>query len=97
MENKDRSTIRNLMFVHDSPFPLYILRKLSRKAGILRINKSSLKEAGKEMADELTGVIKKAIVYTEHARRKIINKDDIVHATQNLGRTLYTTGKNIKN
>ena len=41
---------------------------------------------------ELEGVIRDAVTYTEHARRKTVTAMDVVYALQRQGRTLYGFG-----
>jgi histone H4 len=44
------------------------------------------------LKDFLTDVIRDAITYTEHARRRTVTANDVVYALRRRGRTLYGFG-----
>ncbi|KAI5432657.1 hypothetical protein KIW84_020093 [Lathyrus oleraceus] len=53
------------------------IRRLARRGGVKRINER---------------VIRDAVAYTEHARRKTVTAMDVVHALKRQGKTLYGFG-----
>jgi histone H4 len=44
------------------------------------------------LKDFMTNVIRDAITYTEHARRRTVTANDVVYALRRRGRTLYGFG-----
>lgn len=65
------------------------IRRLARRGGIKRISTSIYDEARKEIYADAENILKKAITYTEHARRKTISKPDIQHALSIKNRPIY--------
>ena len=59
------------------------IRRLARRGGVKRI--SGLKVF-------LENVIRDAVTYTEHAKRKTVTAMDVVYALKRQGRTLYGFG-----
>ncbi|CAI2184851.1 9183_t:CDS:2, partial [Funneliformis geosporum] len=57
------------------------IRRLARRGGVKRI--SGL------IYEETRGVLKDAVTYTEHAKRKTVTSLDVVYALKRQGRTLY--------
>jgi histone H4 len=65
------------------------IRRLARKGGVKRISGLVYAETRGVLKIFLTKVLKNAILYTEHAKRKTVTAMDIVSALKNEGRTLY--------
>ncbi|KAG5223324.1 histone [Salix suchowensis] len=57
------------------------IRRLARRGGVKRVLKIFLEN-----------VIRDAVTYTEHARRKTVTAMDVVYALKRQGRTLYGFG-----
>ena len=60
------------------------IRRLARRGGVKRI--SAL------IRGFLENVVRDAVVYTEHARRKTVTAMDVVYALKRQGRSLYGFG-----
>lgn len=58
------------------------IRRLARRGGVKRISGLIF----------LENVIRDAVMYTEHARRKTVTAMDVVYALKRRGRTLYGFG-----
>lgn len=65
------------------------IRRLARRGGVKRISGTVYDEVRTVLRTFLDGVIKDAISYTDHARRKTVTAMDIVYALKCKGRTLY--------
>jgi histone H4 len=65
------------------------IRKLSRRGGVKRISNLIYEETRGNVKGFLEKVMKDAITYTEHARRKTVTVMDINYALKRQGRTLY--------
>ncbi|KAH8354517.1 histone H4-like [Drosophila kikkawai] len=61
------------------------IRRLARRGGVKRISGLILKVF-------LENVIRDAVTYTEHAKRKTVTAMDVVYALKRQGRTLYGFG-----
>nr|XP_020164542.2 histone H4-like [Aegilops tauschii subsp. strangulata] len=68
------------------------IRRLARRGGVKRISGLIYKETRGVLKIFLENVIRDAITYTEHARRKTITAMDVVYALKRQGRTLYGFG-----
>ena len=68
------------------------IRRLARRGGVKRISNSIYEEARIVLKNFLESVIRDAIVYTEHARRKTVIAMDIIYALKRQGRSLYGFG-----
>lgn len=68
------------------------IRRLSRRAGVKRISGMIYEETRGVLKVFLENVIRDAVTYTEHAKRKIVTVIDVVYALKCLGRTLYGFG-----
>ena len=68
------------------------IRRLARRGGIKRIAGLVYEETRGVMKVFLENVIRDAVTYTEHARRKTVTVLDIVYALKRQGRTLYGFG-----
>ena len=68
------------------------LRRLCRRGGVKRISGLVYPESRGILKVFLENVIRDAIVYTEHARRKTVSAQDVVLALRRQGRTMYGFG-----
>lgn len=68
------------------------IRRLARRGGVKRISGLIYEETRNVLKVFLEGVIKDAVTYTEHARRKTVVAMDVVYALKRQGRTLYGFG-----
>ena len=69
------------------------IRRLARRGGVKRISFNIYKEIRNVLDGFLKSVIRDAITYTEHARRKTVTALDVVYALKRQGRTLYGFGQ----
>jgi histone H4 len=65
------------------------IRRLARRAGVKRINGLIYDEVRGNLTVFLTAILKSAVIYAEHARRRTITAQDVVMALKRHGRTLY--------
>ncbi|GFP84847.1 histone h4 [Phtheirospermum japonicum] len=63
------------------------IRRLARRGGVKRISGLIYEETRGVLKIFLENVIRDAITYTEHARRKIVTAMDVVYALKRLGST----------
>ena len=68
------------------------IRRLARRGGVKRISGLIYEETRGVLKVFLENVIRDAVTYTEHARRKTVTAMDVVHAFKRRGRTLYGFG-----
>ena len=68
------------------------IRRLARRGGVKRISGLIYEETRGVLKNFLEGVIRDAVTYTEHAKRKTVTAMDIVYALKRQGRTLYGFG-----
>lgn len=68
------------------------IRRLARRGGVKRISGLIYEETRNVLKVFLESVIKDAVTYTEHARRKTVVSMDVVYALKRQGRTLYGFG-----
>ena len=68
------------------------IRRLARRGGVKRISGLIYEETRGVLKVFLENIIRDAVTYTEHARRKTITAMDIVYALKRNGRTLYGYG-----
>ena len=68
------------------------IRRLARRGGVKRISGLVYEETRGVLKVFLENVIRDAVTYTEHARRKTVTAMDVVYALQRQGRTLYGFG-----
>jgi histone H4 len=59
------------------------VRRLARRGGVKRINGLCYEETRKVLKNFLEDVMRSAISYTEHARRKTVTVMDVVYALKN--------------
>jgi histone H4 len=65
------------------------IRRLARRGGVKRISGLVYEETRGVLKIFLETVIRDAVTYTEHARRKTVTAMDVVYALKRQGRTLY--------
>ena len=68
------------------------IRRLARRGGVKRLSGLVYEETRSVLKEFLTDVIRDAITYTEHARRRTVTANDVVYALRRRGRTLYGFG-----
>ena len=66
-----------------------VIRRLARRGGVKRISGLIYEETRSVLKVFLENVIRNAITYTEHAKRKTVTAMDVVYALKRQGRTLY--------
>ena len=72
------------------------IRRLLRKGGVLRTNADIYDEAREVTKSFLTMILKDAIAYTDHARRKTITAVDIKYSLDRNKITYYPCGTDKK-
>ena len=65
------------------------IRRLARRGGVKRISGLVYEETRGVLKVFLENVIRDAVTYTEHARRKTVTAMDVVYALKRQGRSLY--------
>ena len=65
------------------------IRKLARRGGVKRISGEIYDETRYTLHKYIESVLRDAITYTEHARRKTVTAMDIVYALKRRGQTYY--------
>lgn len=68
------------------------IRRLARRGGVKRISGLMYDEVRGALKVFLENVIRDAVTYTEHARRKTVTAMDVVYALKRQGRPLYGFG-----
>ena len=68
------------------------IRRLARRGGVKRISGLIYEETRGVLKNYLKSVIRDAVTYTEHAKRKTVVAVDIVHALKRQGKTSYGFG-----
>ncbi len=68
------------------------IRRLARRGGVKRISALIYEETRIVLRNFLESVVRDAVVYTEHARRKTVTAMDVVYALKRQGRCLYGFG-----
>ena len=69
------------------------IRRLARRGGVKRISYYIYDYTRDVLKGFLSSVIRDAITYTEHAKRKTVTAMDVVYALKRQGRTLYGFGQ----
>ena len=69
-----------------------VIRRLARRGGVKRISGLVYEETRSVLKIFLENVIRDAVVYTEHARRKTVSAMHVCYALKRAGRTLYGFG-----
>ncbi|XP_043474979.1 histone H3-like [Leptopilina heterotoma] len=67
------------------------IRRLARRGGVKRISGLIYEETRGVLKVFLENVIRDAVTYTEHAKRKTVTAMDVVYALKRQGRTLYVS------
>ena len=68
------------------------IRRLARRGGVKRISFFIYDYTRDILKGFLGGVVRDAVTYTEHAKRKTVTAMDVVYALKRQGRTLYGFG-----
>ena len=68
------------------------IRRLARRGGVKRISGLIYDETRSVLKTFLDGVVRDAVTYTEHAKRKTVTAMDVVYALKRQGKTLYGFG-----
>src|ERR1700753_3152732 len=68
------------------------IRRVARRGGVKRISGLIYEETRGVLKVFLENVIRDAVTYTEHAKRKTVTALDVVYALKRQGRTLYGFG-----
>jgi len=68
------------------------IRRLARRGGVKRISALIYEETRTVLRSFLDNVVRDAVTYTEHARRKTVTAMDVVYALKRQGRSLYGFG-----
>lgn len=68
------------------------IRRLARRGGVKRISGLIYEETRNVLKSFLEHVIRDAVTYTEHAKRKTVTAMDVVYALKRQGKTLYGFG-----
>jgi histone H3/H4 len=65
------------------------IRRLARRAGVKRISGLIYEKTRGILQLFLANVVRNAVTYTEHARRKTVTAMDVVYALKLQGKSLY--------
>lgn len=68
------------------------IRRLARRSGVKRVNSLIYEETRAHLKLFLTSVLRDAVTYSEHARRKTLTPLDVVFSLKRQGRALYGFG-----
>ncbi len=68
------------------------IRRLCRRGGVKRISNGIYDESRGVLKQFIDNVVKDALAYCEHARRKTVTAMDIIYALKRQGKTLYGFG-----
>ena len=68
------------------------IRRLARRGGVKRISSFIYDDARQVIRSFLESIVRDAVTYTEHARRKTVTAMDVVYALKRQGRTIYGFG-----
>lgn len=68
------------------------IRRLARRGGVKRISALIYEEIRGVLKIFLDSIIRDAVTYTEHGKRKTVIAMDIVYSLKRQGRTLYGFG-----
>ena len=68
------------------------IRRLARRGGVKRISSFVYDDTRQVLKGFLEGIVRDAVTYTEHARRKTVTALDVVYALKRQGRTIYGFG-----
>ncbi|CDW56288.1 Histone H4 [Trichuris trichiura] len=68
------------------------IRRLARRGGVKRISGLIYEETRGVLKSFLESVVRDAVTYCEHAKRKTVTAMDVVYALKRQGRTIYGFG-----
>lgn len=68
------------------------IRRIARRGGVKRISSLIYDETRTVLKSFLENVVRDAVTYTEHAKRKTVTALDVVYALKRQGKTLYGFG-----
>ena len=68
------------------------IRRLARRGGVKRISGLIYEETRGVLIKFLENIIRDAVVYTTHAKRRTVSVADIVYALKRQGKTVYGFG-----
>lgn len=68
------------------------IKRLARRAGVKRLSGLVYEETRGVLKVFLENVLRAAITYTEHGRRRTVSVEDIIYGLKNQGRVLYGFG-----
>ena len=68
------------------------IRRLARRGGVKRISGLIYEETRTVLRHFLENIIRDAVTYTEHAKRKTVTALDVVYALKRQGKTIYGFG-----
>lgn len=68
------------------------IRRLARRGGVKRISSFVYDDTRQVLKGFLEGIVRDAVTYTKHARRKTVTAMDVVYALKRQGRTIYGFG-----
>ncbi|TMS38893.1 hypothetical protein L596_005517 [Steinernema carpocapsae] len=68
------------------------IRRLARRGGVKRISGLIYEETREVLKLFLAAVVRDAVTYCEHAKRKTVTAMDVVYALKRQGRTIYGFG-----
>jgi len=67
--------------------------RLARRGGVKRMSSLVTEEVHTVLRNFLENVLRDAVTYTEHSKRKTVSTMDVVYALKRNGRTLYGFGQ----
>jgi len=68
------------------------IRRLARRGGVKRISSLIYDETRNVLKNFLENIVRDAVTYTEHAKRKTVTALDVVYALKRQGKTIYGFG-----
>ena len=68
------------------------IRRLARRGGVKRLSSFIYDDSRQVLKGFLENVVRDAVTYTDHARRKTVTAMDVVYALKRQGRTIYGFG-----
>ncbi|CAM6108381.1 unnamed protein product [Calypogeia fissa] len=68
------------------------IRRLARRGGVKRISGLIYEETRSVLRTFLENVVRDAVIYMEHSKRKTVTAMDVVYALKSKGKTLYGFG-----
>jgi histone H3/H4 len=68
------------------------IRRLARRGGVKRISGLIYEETRGVLKVFLENIVRDAVTYMEHARRKTVTALDVIYALKRQGKTLYGFG-----